>query len=130
MNKLGLISILAISMNVDSAASALQPLDEASDSEKLITDYLPLIKTQPIYPKKALWKKICGYVVTSFTVTKEGRVKDIKVIESEPPEIFDKAAIYVVKKYLYNPRKVDGVPVDTPNVTFRSEFDLKKCRNK
>ena len=43
--------------------------------------YIPTFKVNPFYPSKALNKNLSGYVVTSFTIRKNGSVKNIKAIE-------------------------------------------------
>ena len=53
-------------------------------------EYLPVVKVQPIYPRRALQRGISGYVVVEFTVTKSGSVTDVKVVEEEPSGIFSR----------------------------------------
>src|SRR5690606_18067832 len=49
---------------------------DASDGE-----YLPIVKVQAQYPRRALQRGIEGYVVVGFTVTPQGTVRDPYVIE-------------------------------------------------
>jgi protein TonB len=52
-----------------------------------------------------------GYVVLSYTVGANGRVADLEVVESSPSGVFDGAAQAAVRKWLYEPRKENGVAV-------------------
>lgn len=89
-------------------------------------DYLPIVKVAPNYPRRAQTRGIEGYVILEFTVTRTGRVADPRVIEAEPPGIFDHAAIDAVKKFKYKPRVVDGEPIDVPGVKHRITFRLEE----
>jgi protein TonB len=93
----------------------------ASDGE-----YLPIVKVAPQYPRRALQRGIEGFVLLEFTVTKQGSVKNPKVIESQPPRIFDRSAIKAAAKFKYKPRVVDGEPIEVPGVRNRITFALDK----
>jgi protein TonB len=58
---------------------------------------------RPNYPSKAAQNNISGYVVVEFDVLTDGSVKNPKVIDSEPNEIFDKQALISVRKYKFEP---------------------------
>ena len=45
-------------------------------------DLLPLKKTQPAYPKKALAQDLHGWVTLEFTVNADGSISDATVIEN------------------------------------------------
>ena len=87
-------------------------------------DYLPIVKVAPIYPKRALARKLEGYVVVEFTVTTRGTTKDIKVVEARPTVIFNQAAIQAAEKFKYKPRVVDGKPVEVHGVRNKIAFKL------
>lgn len=89
-------------------------------------DYLPIVKIAPNYPRRAQTRGIEGYVILEFTVTRTGRVADPRVIEAEPPGIFDRAAMDAAKKFKYKPRVVDGEPIDVPGVKHRITFRLEE----
>lgn len=88
-------------------------------------DFLPIVKVQPIYPRRALSRGIEGYVILEFTVTKNGSVKDPVVIEADPERIFDSAAIKAALKFKYKPRIVDGEPVDVAGVQNKLTFQIE-----
>jgi protein TonB len=41
-------------------------------------------------------------------------IMDMKLLRSTPPGVFDTEAIAAVKRWRYDPRREDGVPVDYP----------------
>ena len=43
-----------------------------------------------------------------------GEPRDARVVDSDPPEIFDKAAITAVKRWRYEPVVVNNVPTEVP----------------
>lgn len=89
-------------------------------------DYLPFVKVQPFYPRRALSRGIEGYVILEFTVTRTGSVRDPVIIESDPPTVFDDAAIRAVMKFKYKPKTVNGESVDVAGVQNRINFRLEK----
>lgn len=65
-----------------------------------------------------------GYVKVTFNVTDTGRVRDLKVIESEPAEMMDSEVASSVRDARFRPRIVDGKPVDTEGVSLRHTFQF------
>lgn len=88
-------------------------------------DYLPIVKVAPIYPRRAQDRGIEGYVIVEFTVNKAGQVINPVVVEAEPPNYFDRAALQAVSKFKYKPRVVNGVAIDTPGVQNIIRFELE-----
>lgn len=89
-------------------------------------EYLPIVKVQPQYPSRALSRGIEGYVIVEFTVTTNGSVRDPIVVEAEPANIFDSAAIKAALKFKYKPRVIDGEPVEVPGVRNKITFAIAK----
>jgi periplasmic protein TonB len=89
-------------------------------------DYVPVLKVAPIYPPRAAKRNQEGYVIVEFTVTRSGDVRDVKVIESKPEYVFDKAAIQAARKFKYKPRKVDGELVEVQGIKNKFLFRLEK----
>lgn len=79
-------------------------------------EYLPIVKVAPIYPRRAQTRGIEGYVLLEFTVTSAGTVRDPFVVESDPPHIFDRAAIQAAIKFKYKPKVVNGEPIEVSGV--------------
>ncbi len=119
-------------VNPNAISTAMAPL--ANDSSMNLGgmsfgnadgDYLPIVKVAPIYPRRALTRGLEGWVLLEFTVTKLGTVTDIKVLESDPPNIFDRAAVSAASKFKYKPKVVNGEPIDTAGVLHRISFELE-----
>lgn len=89
-------------------------------------EYLPIVKVAPIYPRRALSRGIEGYVIVEFTVTKQGSVKNIKVVEAQPEGVFNQAAIEAAKKFKYKPRVIDGEPSEVAGVQNKITFKMNK----
>ncbi len=88
------------------------------------TNYAPIYKKSPVYPRRAIVRGIEGYVLLEFTVTREGGIRDPKVIDANPPRIFDQAALDAVGQFRYIPRVVNGEPVEVDGVTNRIAFSF------
>ena len=68
---------------------------------------------RPRYPSAAERKHIQGLVNIAFTVDAQGRVGKLEVLDSQPPGIFDEAAIASARRWRFVPGKVEGKPVNT-----------------
>ena len=77
----------------------------------------------PQYPDRALNDRIGGTVTVQYVVDKKGRTTDVKVVESSPPRVFDRAAIDAIRGWRYRPAQYNGVPVEVP-VRTRIRFEL------
>lgn len=72
---------------------------------------VPLVRVEPRYPERALARGLEGRVLVEFTIGRSGAVSEARVIASEPPGVFDAAALEAVRQWRYTPRVVDGEPV-------------------
>ena len=86
--------------------------------------YLPIVRVEPIYPRRALTRNIEGYVVVEFVVTASGSVRDPMVIVADPPGFFERAALNAVVKFRYKPRVVNGKPEEVVGVRNRIVFEM------
>ena len=89
-------------------------------------DFLPIVKVAPQYPRRALQKGIEGHVTVEFTVTALGTVIDPRVIDANPPNVFNRAAMNAVKKFKYKPKIVDGKAQAVTGVRNIIRFELDK----
>lgn len=87
-------------------------------------DAVPMVRVPPQYPERALQRGIEGRVLIEFTISKSGSVKDAKVVAYEPSKIFNKAALKAVRQWKYNPKIVNGKPVEQPGVRIAIPFKL------
>ncbi len=86
-------------------------------------EYLPIVKVAPVYPARALNRGLEGYVIVEFTVTRQGTVQDVFIIESSS-SLFDRAAIEAALKFKYKPRVIDGEAVEVPGVRNQITFEI------
>ena len=75
-------------------------------------DFMVLSRLPPQYPYRAKRRGIEGWVKVSFEITAEGSVRDVVVIDADPPDVFDHEAIRAVSKWKFKPRIEDGRPVE------------------
>ncbi len=88
------------------APSAGAPGPAGIDSE-----VVPLNEVLPEYPDQARRRGIEGHVKLAFTITAQGRVEDIRVIESSPANVFDRSARRAAARWRFAPRTEDGQAV-------------------
>tara|TARA_R110002074_G_scaffold303920_1_gene475149 strand:+ start:463 stop:1062 length:600 start_codon:yes stop_codon:yes gene_type:complete len=86
-------------------------------------EYLPIVKVAPVYPARALQRGLEGYVIVEFTVTRQGTVRDVGVVESTST-LFERAAINAASKFKYKPRVIDGEAVEVPGVRNKISFAI------
>jgi protein TonB len=67
-------------------------------------------RVNPDYPSAAKKDGIAGSVDLEVTVSKQGVVEDVSVIQATPPDMFEKSALAAVRKWKFDPRFVDGLP--------------------
>jgi protein TonB len=89
-------------------------------------DTIPLVRIEPDYPMKARQRGIEGWVVVEFTITPAGTIKDARVLQAQPPGIFDEAAVRAVSRWKYNPKIEGGVAVERPGIKVRLDFKLDR----
>jgi len=88
-------------------------------------DVVPLVRINPDYPIRARQRRIEGWATVEFTITATGSVKDVVVVASEPGTVFDRSTVQAVRKWKYNPKIEDGVPVERPGVRQTLEFTME-----
>lgn len=67
-------------------------------------------RVNPDYPSAAKKDGVAGSVDLEITVSAQGAVENVSVVQATPPEMFDKSAVAAVRKWKYDPRFVDGLP--------------------
>ncbi len=72
------------------------------------TNVIPLVRIPPRYPSRAASRRIEGWVKIEFTITEEGTVKDAVVVDSDPKNIFDRAALQAIKRWKFKPKVIGG----------------------
>ncbi len=89
----------------------------------LARELTPLVRFPPEYPMSANRSGIEGYVLLRFIVTEQGTVADPEIISSEPPGVFDRAAMRSVLRWKYQPQLANGRPISVVSYT-RVTFQL------
>lgn len=60
-----------------------------------------LRKVNPRYPRRAKIKRLSGFVKLVFTISKEGNVSDVKILDSNPKGLFEKSSIKAIKRWKF-----------------------------
>ena len=76
------------------------------------------------YPPAAKAAGVEGFVTLTYDVATSGQITNIRVVASEPPGVFDKAAIVAVTKLECNAPVVKGKPRAAVNVPSTIRFHL------
>ncbi|MCX8663276.1 TonB family protein [Gilliamella sp. B2911] len=76
---------------------------KVSDNRQYSSNPSPISRNRPEYPRRALDMRLEGYVVAMFDVTSEGRVENIRIIEAQPNNIFNRSVISAMKMWKYKP---------------------------
>jgi len=90
----------------------------------------PRIKFLPQYPTEAAEMQMEGYVVMSFNVGSDGSVQNLKIVESVPSQVFDKAARRAVARWNFRPPTIAKnaiVESEAAEQKLRLNFNLKKA---
>ena len=98
-------------------------------------EYIPLLKVQPIYPRRAQERGTQGFSIVSFTITESGTVEDAKALEGycgdptpeattemRPCSLFNSASVRASAKLKYKPKIVDGKATRVEDVLHRFTF--------
>ncbi|WP_305910302.1 energy transducer TonB [Methylomarinum sp. Ch1-1] len=75
---------------------------------KISSNVIPLVRIPPRYPMRAARRRIEGWVKVEFTITESGTVKDAVVVDSQPGNIFDQAALRAISKWKFKAKIIDG----------------------
>lgn len=115
------VQMLAPTVDARSAMTRLSVSVEGSDR-----DVIPLVRIEPEYPMRAQSQGIEGWVLVQFTVTATGTVKDVRVVDSEPKNVFDDAAIKAVSRWKYSPKIQEGVAVERVGLQVILSFKMEE----
>ncbi len=96
-----------------------------ADTKTVVSGIMPLVRVPPKYPTRAANRHIEGWVKIEFTITTEGTVSDAVVVEAEPTDVFDDAAMDAIKKWQFKEKLINGVAV-TQRAVQILKFKLSK----
>lgn len=100
-----LVGGLAI-LSVASAAASEQAIAPGCTNDD--RDVEILSRQEPYYPHSALIFCLTGEVKARFTIDQRGMPKDIRVVESKPATVFDRAAAEAIERWRFIPACRDG----------------------
>jgi protein TonB len=118
---------------IESSVAQLTPVVDARGAMSRMTmsagsdrDVIPLVRIKPNYPPRELSRGREGWVQVQFTITATGTVKDPVVVNAEPKNVFDDAALKAIARWRYNPKVESGVAVERVGVQTRIVFELEQ----
>ena len=79
---------------------------------------------EPEYPREAMEKGITGCVLVVVYVGASGKVENLEVLRSDPPKVFDRAAMRAFVNGRYLPAIKDNAPVAT-RIAGVASFELE-----
>ena len=118
---------------IDNNVAQLSPIVDARGAMSRMTlsagsdrDVIPLVRINPDYPPRALSRGLEGWVEVQFTITATGTVKDATVVNADPKNIFDDAALKAIARWRYNPKVEGGVAIERVGMRTRISFQLEQ----
>ena len=108
-------------------ARALADADAArrAAEQAAIAQYQPISKKPPAYPRRALDSGKEGDCTVTYTVTREGRVKNPQVVDGACDDpMFERPSLNAANSFHYQPRLINGQPVEVSGIrnTFRDRI--------
>lgn len=109
----------------ETSAQSAQSSQSTPSPSSTDADVIPLNEVLPVYPDSARRRGIEGYVQLAFTITAEGKVENVRVIDSSPARVFDREARRAALRWRFAPRTENGQLVAREAVK-KLEFRLEK----
>jgi protein TonB len=96
----------ATAATVGGAKAAVMTEDAVDDPPR------PVDRVAPTYPARARARGATGFVTLSVLVGADGRVRDVRVLQADPPDTFEEAAMTAVRAWTFQPGRYQGEAVD------------------
>ncbi len=87
-------------------------------------EIVPFGTRQPNVPEAAWNSKTDGWVLVTFSVNTRGKVENVRVLDSQPPGLFDANVVAAVSDWIYDPADIQGRKVKV-QLTQRIEMHWK-----
>lgn len=87
------------------------PKEKHEARRKFDRELEPIRRIEPRYPRASLIRGVEGMVALEFTVTSEGNVDDIKIVQSVPKQGFTRSALKAISGWEFKPAIIDGKSV-------------------
>lgn len=108
---------------IDPLPTSVEP--ETPPAPPLVINPVRQAGANPVFPRRALDREVSGEVTLSFTVTAQGKVANLIVIDEAPKGYgFADAARKAVEAWSFQPQTIDGVAVAYParyTISFKLE---------
>jgi TonB family protein len=105
-------SVAQSSPAATTGSAAVAPAAAPPAPSVAVTPAKVVKRVTPVAPL-GVSRKTSGFVTVKFNIGLNGRVSDVEVVESSPQGVFDDAAQTAVRKWVYEPRKENGVAVES-----------------
>jgi protein TonB len=69
-------------------------------------EYKAAYRVDPVFPRQAQRDGISGRVVAHVVVSPSGSVTEVRIMQSQPPRIFDREVIRALSQWRFNPEPV------------------------
>ena len=97
---------------------AVMPEDAVDDPPR------PVSRVPATYPSRARQGNVEGFVTFSLLVRSDGSISDIRVLDADPPGVFESAATEAIRQWTFEPAMYEGQPVSVrARQTFRFTLD-------
>lgn len=108
---------------LDAAAGILGEAGGTMTDDTVDSPPRPIVQNPMPYPPRAKAQGVTGYVLLSVLIGPTGQVERAKVLESNPPGVFDDVAVQGVQGWKFEPASYKGEAVRVW-ATQRVRFDL------
>jgi TonB family protein len=110
----------ALQLPMISAKAPAPPVSAATRQSGKFDEPRLITRIDPIYPALAKTAGVSGSVELQFTITTEGRVRDVIAIEGN--RMLIGAAVQALQSWRYQPARLNGIPVEAQSAT---KFNFK-----
>lgn len=62
----------------------------------------PARDVEPVYPQRALERKLSGFTLVEYNIGENGRTENVKIVDSEPAAVFDIASKRAILRTIYD----------------------------
>jgi len=69
-------------------------------------EYKAAYRVDPVFPRQAQRDGISGRVIAHVVVAPSGSVTEVRIIQSQPPRVFDREVIRALSQWRFNPEPV------------------------
>ena len=107
----GLDAFMSEDMDMDDALLGDIGKNMVMTEDSVDVSPVPSERSAMAYPKRARKLGVSGYVLMNLLINKNGNVEKVKVLESEPADVFDDVAVSGVKTWKFKPAQYKGEAV-------------------